>query len=242
MISGKETKKIIILRTILLILFFADLLLGIHLLVKDSQMWSLRWLWAIEGVLIVASIAIAIYRISITKKEYTNYLITGSPVLNLIVFIGGLLIYVGLVAIVIRGYDYDRKRMPEIKEDFSRQASYARVEFGNQCKEKHYYNMQSVVEMVNDLDFLEVGYGDKKCSRENYLFSVEVILDEYWLYLRFYRGTSWIEYYFSYGDIFPSTETFYIKSDSVEIEAIYNYIIENHEEFHKIEENKNGEE
>ena len=69
MISGKETKKIIILRTILLILFFADLLLGIHLLVKDSQMWSLRWLWAIEGVLIVASIALSIYRISITKKE-----------------------------------------------------------------------------------------------------------------------------------------------------------------------------
>ena len=86
--------------------------------------------------------------------------------------------------------------------------------------------MQSVVEMVNDLDFLEVGYGDKKCSRENYLFSVEVIRDEYRLYLRFYRGTSWIEYYFSHGDIFPSTETFYIKSDSVEIEAIYNYIIE----------------
>ena len=242
MISGKETRKIIILRTILLILFFADFLLGIHLLEKDSQMWNLRWLWVIEGVLIVASIAISIYRISITKKEYINYLITGSPVLNLIVFIGGLLIYVGLIANVIHGYDYDRKRMPGIKEDFSRHVNNARVEFGNQCKENHYYNMQSVLGMVNDLDFLEVGYGDKKCSRDNYLFSIKVVDYDYFLTLRFYRGTSWIEYDLSEGDIFPDYEHFYIKSDKVEIESLYNYIIENHEEFHKIEANKNGEE
>jgi hypothetical protein len=71
---------------------------------------------------------------------------------------------------------------------------------------------------------------------------VEVSKHDYLLRLEFYHGTPWITYDLMDGDIFPHMEGFYIKADSVKIEALYKYIIENHEEFHKIEESKNGEE
>ena len=240
MMSEKETKKIKIFNIIGPLLFFIDLFLGIFLLQKDINWWHLKWLWIVEGILISISVFMAIYRCIFIKKEYKSIVYVGFPVLSLILFLNGALVYSGIVYFKNRQDNFNHKRMYEIKEDILKDKNYIDVGFTKTCKKDHCENMDYVAEMIHSMNFSEVGPGVKECVRENVLFSIEVIKNDYSLYLTFYRETPWIYYSLMEGDIFPHTESFYIKGDSVEIDSLYNYINENHDLFHKIEE-KNGE-
>ena len=242
MINEKKIRLIKFFKIACPILFFVDLGLGIFLLFNDINWWHLKWLWIIEGTLISLSLIASIYRIIITRGEYKKQFDVGLPIFCLIMFLGGAFIYAGIASYIYHKNNVYQKRMYEIQEELLRKKNDVEVCFGNVCREEHNENMDFVVEMVSSMNFKEVGYGEKECIRENVLFNIEEISYDYHLSLTFYRETSWIHYSLMDGDIFPHTESFYIKCDNVEIETLYNYIVENHEEFHKIEENKNGEE
>jgi len=236
--NEKEIKKIRVLRTIGPILFFIDLIIGGIILFKNYHFLNHKILWIIEGILIGISIVMSIYRIAITKKEYKKQINIGMPIFGLILFLNGALIYSGILYLRISDDEFNESRMSEIQNDILRNSDEITVHIGNVCRKEHEINMDYIAELINEMEFTQIGYNVKECTDDNYYFMVEVSKHDYLLRLEFYHGTPWIEYDLMDGDIFPHMEGFYIKADSVKIEALYKYIIENHEEFHKTEEKK----
>ena len=117
--------------------------------------------------------------------------------------------------------------------------SYVSISFeeSDYCEIKHTENLDYLAELINNMEIKSCKNYDVNSKRaRDVLFSISFTgYERYYNYV-FYQDSPWIYYYFSEGDIFPNTGSYSFEADSVSIEAIYSYLVENHESFHKVEE------
>ena len=235
-------KKYIIFRIILFINFIIAAIMGIILFNKWIYNRVPLWLWIFEGTIIGFSILLSIIRgiLLLRNNIDKDSVYYGHPVFGSIIFVLGLAVF---SFFIVRDSSIDKKKDDRaydvIGENRKMYNSYGMdiyiaFDENDYCKEEHSYNTQYVMHFLEKMTIYD---GDRSKDVNHItnpvLFTIEFGYSDDLTRFTFYRDTPWVEYSSSKGDILPTYEYISIKMDMVQIEELYSYLIENHEDLHK---------